>query len=90
MTSQARKHSRDLSEEEWKQEKSMDKVIAAIARAAGAESPVHALHSPIVNNPPLLDTSEYIRHAVLGKGAIVIQGLREQAEEQRNLGKGTD
>lgn len=68
----------------------MDKVTAVTARAAGAESPAHALHSPIVNNPSLLDTSESIRQAVMGKGAIVIQGPREQAEEQRNLEKGTD
>ncbi|XP_032532638.1 uncharacterized protein LOC116781141 [Chiroxiphia lanceolata] len=76
-------------EEQQDLEQGVDEVVRATATAAGAESPAHALHSPTDNAPILLDTDEYDRTKVLGKGAIVIQGTNQQPEELKDLKQST-
>ncbi|XP_039246677.1 uncharacterized protein LOC114000933 isoform X2 [Pipra filicauda] len=76
-------------EEQQDLEQGVDEVVRATATAAGAESPAHALHSPTDNAPILLNTDEYNRTEVLGKGVIVIQGTNQQPEELKDLKQST-
>ncbi|XP_017666563.1 PREDICTED: uncharacterized protein LOC108495402 [Lepidothrix coronata] len=76
-------------EEQQDLEQGVDEVVRATATAAGAESPAHALHSPTDNASILLNTDEYNRTKVLGKGVIVIQGTNQQPEELKDLKQST-
>ncbi|XP_056370136.1 uncharacterized protein LOC130265241 [Oenanthe melanoleuca] len=69
-------------EEEWQQERSMDDVTAATARAEGLESPADALHSPTVDTPPLLDMADYTRTEVVKKAWLMVQEPVQEPEEK--------
>ncbi|KAJ7397013.1 hypothetical protein BTVI_139525 [Pitangus sulphuratus] len=76
-------------EEQQHLEQGIDEVVRATDTVAGAESPAHTLHSPTDNVPILLDTDQYTRTKVLGKGVTVIQGTNQQPEELRDLEQST-
>ncbi|KAF4793159.1 hypothetical protein TURU_114131 [Turdus rufiventris] len=69
-------------EEERQQEKSMDDVTAATARAEGPESPADAPHSPTVYTPPLLDMADYIRTEVVKRAWLMVQEPVQEPEEE--------
>ncbi|KAL2294179.1 hypothetical protein Nmel_007902 [Mimus melanotis] len=68
-------------EEEWEQERSVDEVTAATARAEGPESPADAPHSPTVDNPPLLDMADSIRTEDVKKAWLMVQEPVQKPEE---------
>ncbi|XP_027491173.1 uncharacterized protein LOC113943516 [Corapipo altera] len=80
----------EQTEEQQDLEQNMDEVTKVTATTEGTESPADAPHSPTDNAPVLLDTDEYNRTKVLGKGVIAIQGTKQQPEELRDLEKSTD
>ncbi|RMC16579.1 hypothetical protein DUI87_06516 [Hirundo rustica rustica] len=77
-------------EEEWEQERSMDKATAATARAEGPESPAHAPHSPTVDNPPLLDMANCVRTETVKKAHLVVQRPFQEVKEQHSWGQSPD
>ncbi|XP_027565334.1 uncharacterized protein LOC113981864 isoform X1 [Neopelma chrysocephalum] len=77
-------------EEQQDLEQSTDEVTKATATTEGTESPADAPDSPTDDAPVLLDTDEYNRTKVLGKGVIATQGTKQQPEELRDLEQSTD